>query len=67
MSTLLQSLASTADHFNIDDTHNKIMGVNLRVAVFTSLVIATLANEKRTILYKTNIGHAGEMIDSILD
>lgn len=80
MSTLLQSLASTADHFNIDDTHNKIMGavpiekkkrngkgMNLRVAVFTSLVIATLADEKRIVLYKTNIGHAGEMIDSILE
>lgn len=76
----LQNLAGTAFHYHIDDTRNRILdaapiekdkrngkGKALRTAVFTSLVMATLGDEKNIILFKTNIGHAGEMIDSILE
>jgi transposase len=76
----LQNRAATAFHYHIDDTRNRIIdadpvekekrngkGKTLRTAVFTSLVVATLADEKNVILFKTNIGHAGEMIDSILE
>ena len=77
--TALITNASTAYHYNIDDTRNRILdaepklinkrngkGQNLRTAVYTSALIATLIDEKMIAIYKTNIGHAGELIDSVL-
>ena len=77
--TSLLTNASTAYHYNIDDTRNRILnaepklidkrngkGQNLRTAVYTSALIATLIDEKPIAIYKTNIGHAGELIDSVL-
>ncbi len=75
----LKVLASSADHFYLDDTTNKILdkkpilkkrrGSNketLRIGVYSSGMIATY-NKKDIVLFKTNIGHAGEFIDEILD
>ncbi len=71
--------APSANQYDIDDTRNRILdaeprllnkrnakGQSLRTGVFTSTLIATLPIEKTIVLYKTNIGHAGELIDSIL-
>jgi transposase len=76
----LQKRAGTAYHYHIDDTRNRIVqaapiekqkrngkGKALRTGVFTSLALATLPDEKNIILFRTSIGHAGEMIDSILE
>jgi len=38
----------------------------LRSGVYTSGVIATLKDDRSIVLFETNIGHAGEFIDSIL-
>ena len=75
----LKVLASSADHFYLDDTTNKILdakpvlkkrrGSNkemLRTGVYSSGLIATL-KDKDIVLFQTNIGHAGEFIDEILD
>mgnify|MGYP000993826807 FL=1 len=75
----LKILASSADHFYLDDTTNKILdakpvlkkrrGSNkemLRTGVYSSGLIATL-DKKDIVLFQTNIGHAGEFIDEILD
>ncbi|PAJ72237.1 transposase, partial [Pseudoalteromonas sp. NBT06-2] len=37
-----------------------------RTGVYTSGVIATTQNGQAIVLFETNIGHAGEFIDSIL-
>ena len=71
----LKVLASSADHFYLDDTTNKILdakpimkkrrGSNkdvLRTGVYSSGLIATL-DKKDIVLFQTNIGHAGEFID----
>ena len=75
----LKVLASSADHFHLDDTTNKILGAKpvlkkrrgsnkemLRTGVYSSGLIATLEG-KDIVLFQTNIGHTGEFIDEILD
>jgi len=75
-------LAGEAQHYYLDDTTNRIIDqkavekpcrnsdkTRLRTGVYTSGVIATIATETDThsiVLFETNIGHAGEFIDSIL-
>lgn len=75
----LKQLAANAYHFNIDDTGNRILtetslekpnrhgqGTRTRTGIYSSCLIATLATEQQLVLFKTNIGHAGEWIDDIL-
>jgi len=76
---LLFNLASDAKHYYLDDTTNRILDAKpvikkarnsdktrIRTGVYTSGVIATLADNREIVLFETNIGHAGEFIDSIL-
>ena len=78
----LQRVAANAGHFHIDDTGNRILsetavekpnrngkGTRQRTGVYSSCLIATLSaddSSRRVVLFKTNIGHAGEWIDTIL-
>ncbi len=76
----LQQLAADAPFLDIDDTHNRILsqqpemrsnrhgsGQRLRSGVYTSGLIATLADSNHEIiLFETSLGHAGEHLDSIL-
>ena len=76
---LLFNLAADAKHYYLDDTTNRILDAKpvekksrnsdktrLRTGVYTSGVIATLTDNRDIVLFETNIGHAGEFIDSIL-
>lgn len=76
---LLFNLAADAKHYYVDDTTNRILDakpvikkarnsdkVRTRTGVYTSGVIATLQDNRDIVLFETNIGHAGEFIDSIL-
>ncbi|WP_201294652.1 IS66 family transposase [Colwellia sp. 20A7] len=76
---LLFNLAADGKHYYLDDTTNRILDaksvikkarnsekVITRTGVYTSGVIATLADNRHIVLFETNIGHAGEFIDSIL-
>ena len=76
---LLFNLAADAKHYYLDDTTNRILDAKplmkkvrnsdktrLRTGVYTSGVIATTASNRHIVLFETNIGHAGEFIDSIL-
>jgi len=71
--------AAHAVHFYLDDTRHKIIDQKAivkaprktgkpqkRTGVYASGVIATLADGREIVLFKTNIGHAGEWIDDIL-
>ena len=78
----LQRVAANAGHFHIDDTGNRILsetavekpnrngkGTRQRTGVYSSCLIATLGaddSSRQAVLFKTNIGHAGEWIDTIL-
>ena len=75
----LKVLASSADHFYLDDTTNKILNAKpvmkkrrgsnkerIRTGVYSSGLIANW-DKKDIVLFQTNIGHAGEFIDEILD
>ena len=75
----LFNLASDAKHYYLDDTTHRILDAKpvikkarnsdktrTRTGVYTSGVIATLADNREIVLFETNIGHAGEFIDSIL-
>lgn len=75
----LKVLAAEAPHFALDDTTNRILtetGKEIpdrrtqkpkhRTGVYTSAVAATLEQGQSVLLFKTNIGHAGEWIDEIL-
>lgn len=63
----------------IDDTHNRILeqapearpkrngqGTRIRTGVYTSGLIAILADGQQIYLYQTSLGHAGELLDEIL-
>jgi len=71
--------AADAKHYYMDDTTHRILDQKpvmkkqrngkkerLRSGVYTSGVIATSLGDHRIVLFETNIGHAGEFIDSIL-
>jgi transposase len=75
----LLTLAADADHYYLDDTTHRILDARpiekkvrnsdktqLRTGVYTSGVIATTKAAQSIVLFETNIGHAGEFIDSIL-
>lgn len=77
----LQQVAANAGHFHIDDTGNRILsetvtekpqrngkGTRQRTGIYSSCLIATLEGEQSplVVLFQTNIGHAGEWIDTIL-
>lgn len=70
--------AAEATHYQLDDTTNRILNqapvmkpdrhtgkLKQRSGIYTSGVIATLADGHRCVLFQTNIGHAGEWIDEI--
>lgn len=76
----LFNLAGDAVHYYLDDTTHRILDqkpiekkcrnndkTRMRSGVYTSGVIATTVEDRRIVLFETNIGHAGEFIDSILD
>jgi len=76
---LLFNLAADAVHYYLDDTTNRVLDAKaiekkvrnsdktrIRTGVYTSGVIATMADNRHIVLFETNIGHAGEFIDSIL-
>jgi transposase len=76
---LLLSLAADAEPYYLDDTTHRILDarpiekkvrnnnkIQLRTGVYTSGVIATTTAAQSIVLFETNIGHAGEFIDSIL-
>jgi hypothetical protein len=71
--------SANAVHYHLDDTTNRILNQGTiekpdrktgkpkaRSGIYTSGVIATLAEGHQAILFQTNIGHAGEWIDEIL-
>ena len=75
----LQAQAGEAVLYLIDDTTNRILTQGTitkpdrrsgkpktRSGVYTSGVVATLAEGQQCILYQTNVGHAGEWLDEIL-
>lgn len=75
----LLNLAANAEHYYLDDTTNRILDAKpiekpvrnsdktrMRSGVYTSGVIATTKDNRAIVLFETNIGHAGEFIDSIL-
>lgn len=75
----LLKMAASASHYHLDDTTNRIINqvpiekkkrnsdkTHLRSGIYTSGVIATLDSGHDIVLFKTNIGHAGEFIDEIL-
>jgi hypothetical protein len=75
----LLTLAADAQHYYLDDTTHRILDAKpiekkvrnsnktqLRTGVYTSGVIATTKASQSIVLFETNIGHAGEFIDSIL-
>ncbi|NRB65304.1 MAG: transposase, partial [Saprospiraceae bacterium] len=72
-------IAANAKHYYLDDTTNRILDqksiikkqrnsdkTRLRTGVYTSGVIATTMDNQHIVLFETNIGYAGEFIDSIL-
>jgi len=76
----LVSLSASAQHYYLDDTTHRILDqkgimkpqrktkkLQKRTGVYASGLIATLENERDIVLFQTNIGHAGEWIDEILE
>lgn len=75
----LFNIAADAIHYYLDDTTNRIIDqksvekkvrnsdkLRTRTGIYTSGVIATTTDNRRIVLFETNIGHAGEFIDQIL-
>lgn len=75
----LFNLAANGEHYYLDDTTNRILEAKpiekavrnsdktrMRSGVYTSGVIASTKDNRAIVLFETNIGHAGEFIDSIL-
>ncbi len=73
-------LAANGLHFYLDDTTHHILDQkeimkiqrktkkpNKRTGTYASGLIATLDNGKHITLFQTNIGHAGEWIDDVLE
>ncbi|WP_394706597.1 IS66 family transposase [uncultured Draconibacterium sp.] len=71
--------AANAAHYYLDDTGNRILDqapvekpqrnsnkTRQRSGVYSSGLVAALVGEYNFVLYRTNIGHAGEFIDEIL-
>ena len=75
----LKKLAGSAKSYQLDDTKNRIVGLDKemipnrktgklkeRSGIYTSGIIAEIEGNYKIVLFKTNIGHAGEFIDEIL-
>ena len=75
----LRSIAGNANHYYIDDTTHRILDQTaiikkqrnsdkerVRTGVYSSGMIATTTADQKIVLFETNIGHAGEFIDSVL-
>ena len=75
----LMILAADAKHYYLDDTTHRILDAKpiektvrnsdhkqMRSGVYTSGIIATTQANQSIVLFETNIGHAGEFIDSLL-
>ncbi len=75
----LKLAAGNATHYYIDDTTHRILDQTsvikkqrnsdkerIRTGVYSSGMIATTATDQQIVLFETNIGHAGEFLDSIL-
>lgn len=75
----LRTIAGNAKHYYIDDTTHRILDQTaiikkqrnsdkdrVRTGVYSSGMIATTAADQKIVLFETNIGHAGEFLDSIL-
>lgn len=76
---LLTQVAPNALSYNIDDTRHKILDqkeiekprrnsskTRKRTGIYCSGLIAKTKEKNRAVLFKINIGHAGEFIDEIL-
>jgi transposase len=72
--------AANAGAFLLDDTYNRILfqqpelrdkpngkGQQLRMGVYSSGLIARLANGNDIVLFETSLGHAGEHLDELLE
>lgn len=75
----LKILAANAEHFHLDDTTHRVLEqapiekkkrgsdkTQTRTGLYASGIIAT-TKEQDIILFQTNIGHAGEFIDELLE
>ena len=75
----LKALASDATHFHLDDTTHRVLEqgpiekkrrhsekMQTRTGLYASGIIASL-EQHDIVLFQTNIGHAGEFIDELLD
>ena len=75
----LITLAANAQHFHLDDTTHRILDQKAvekkkrnsdqqqtRTGLYASGIIAT-ADQHEIVLFQTNIGHAGEFIDELLE
>ncbi|VAW56031.1 hypothetical protein MNBD_GAMMA07-493 [hydrothermal vent metagenome] len=78
MFNALLTLGANAQHFHLDDTTHRILDqkavqkkkrnsdkLQTRTGLYASGIIATL-NGHDIVLFQTNIGHAGEFIDELL-
>lgn len=75
----IKRVAADANLFYLDDTTNRILEQKpvikksrdgrqrLRSGIYTSSVLAITADDKRLVLFQTNVGHAGEFMQEILD
>ena len=76
----LINASATAIHFYLDDTTHRILDQKeimkpqrktkkrqKRTGTYASGLIATLENGHNIVLFQTNIGHAGEWIDEVLE
>ena len=73
----IKRTAANASVFYLDDTTNRILDATpvmkksrdgrqrLRSGIYTSAVLAIDADERRLVLFQTNIGHAGEFMQEI--
>lgn len=75
----IKRVAADAALFYLDDTTNRIVDATpvmkksrdgrerLRSGIYTSAVLAITDDGKRLVLFQTNVGHAGEFMQEILD
>lgn len=75
----IKRVAADATLFYLDDTTNRILEQKpvmkksrdgrerLRSGIYTSAVLAITDDDKRLVLFQTNVGHAGEFMQEILD
>ena len=73
----IKAIATDAPRFYLDDTTNRILTQQpikktrggkerLRSGIYTSACLALTEDQKRLVLFQTNVGHAGEWMEEIL-